>query len=212
MRTNGQDQSATAFRDRARWDLDQRIAGVPALSPGFGGSQPGRAMPEQLGFGRPSSDRQERSPLEGLGGLVRGRRHEQQIKPHANLTVDKALPGRKLTDLAEGFKKICQRWGLEGSDMAKLLHLEEEVQLSNWILSGDMAPLTGDLKDRMALVIAISLGLGDLFDDNKEAEIRWLKVNRLELGEANPLEYMLKGDFYRIDEVMQLLDMARGLR
>ena len=212
MRTNGQDQSVTAIRDRARWDLDERIAGVPALSPRIGGSQPGRARSERLRTARPLSNEGERTPWEDSGERNRGLAHEHRLEPQSDFSVDKILPRRKLADLAEGFKKICQRWGLQESDMAKLLHLEEETELCNWILTGDVPPLTGDLKDRMALVIGISVGLGDLFDDDKDAEVGWLKVKRLELVEESALDYMLKGDFYRIDEVMQLLDMARGLR
>jgi hypothetical protein len=64
----------------------------------------------------------------------------------------------------------------------------------------------------MALVIGISLGLGELFDDDKEAELRWLRYERSELGNLSPLEHMLKGDFLNLKDVTNLLDVARGLR
>jgi hypothetical protein len=96
--------------------------------------------------------------------------------------------------------------------MARLLHLEDEVWLSALILSGNVPPFTGDLKDRMALVIGISIGLGDLFDDSREGELKWLNTRRSELGDMSPLNSMLEGDLSRLMDVVDLLDRARGLR
>jgi hypothetical protein len=114
--------------------------------------------------------------------------------------------------LTEGFKKVCQRWRLDDDDMARLLHLEDESWLSALILSGNVPPLTGDLKDRMALVIGISIGLGDLFDDSREGELKWLNTRRSELGDLSPLSSMLGGDLSKLMDVVDLLDRARGLR
>ncbi len=96
--------------------------------------------------------------------------------------------------------------------MTKLLHLEEEIGLCNLILSGQVPPMTGDLKDRMALVIGISIGLGELFDDNKDGELQWLNSARSNLGGVSPLEHMLKGDLLNIRDVIDLVDNARGLK
>jgi hypothetical protein len=119
---------------------------------------------------------------------------------------------QKLTGLVDGFKNICERWSLNDLEIARLLHLEEEIGLCALILSGQVPPMTGDLKDRMALVIGISVGLGDLFDDNKNAEIRWLSSARDDLNGVNPIEYMLKGEFTNLKEVNELVEAARGLQ
>lgn len=119
---------------------------------------------------------------------------------------------QKPTGLAEGFKNVCERWSIDPFAMAKLLHLEEEIGLSRLILSGHVPPVTGDLKDRMALVIGISIGLGELFDDDKNAELQWLTSARSELSSLSPLEHMLKGDLLNLRDVVELLDNARGLR
>ncbi len=121
-------------------------------------------------------------------------------------------PSNKIAGLAEGFKKICQRWKLDNSAMAMLLHLEEEIVLSAQILSGQVPPLTGDLKDRMTIVIGISLGLGDLFGECREAEVLWLNSKHSKLDDLTPLEHMLKGAFTNLTDITQLLDSARGLR
>ncbi len=119
---------------------------------------------------------------------------------------------KRLTGLAEGYKNICGRWSLGTLDEARLLHLEEEIGLCELILSGQVPPMTGDLKDRMALVIGISVGLGELFDDNKDAELNWLNSTRAELGGNSPIEHMLKGDLLNIMNVTNLVDNARDLR
>lgn len=118
----------------------------------------------------------------------------------------------KPTGLAEGYKKICERWSLNQTEMAMLLHLEEERGLSELILSGQVSPMTGDLKDRMALVIGISIGLGELFDDDKDAELAWLNSRRAQFNGASALQHMLEGDFLHIRQVVELLDRARGLK
>jgi hypothetical protein len=145
-----------------------------------------------------------------IGSDVRGRKEPEIAR--ADYTSGYAPRSRqKLTGLAEGFKNVCARWSLDTLAMARLLHLEEEIGLSRLILSGHVPPLTGDLRDRMALVIGISIGLGDLFDDDKDAELRWLGSARSELGSLSPLEHMLKGDLLNIRDVVDLLDAARGL-
>ena len=119
---------------------------------------------------------------------------------------------QKPTGLAEGYKNVCERWSLDDLGMAKLLHLEEEFGLCDLILSGQARPMTGDLKDRMALVIGISIGLGELFGDDKDAELQWMNSTRTYLGGVSPLEHMLKGDLLNIREVLDLVDNARGLK
>ena len=119
---------------------------------------------------------------------------------------------QKPTGLAEGYKNVCERWSLDALGMTKLLHLEEEIGLCDLILSGQVPPMTGDLKDRMALVIGISIGLGELFDDDKDGELQWLNSTRPDLGGVSPLEHMLKGDLLNIRDVVDLVDNARGLK
>jgi hypothetical protein len=131
-------------------------------------------------------------------------------QPH-QMTASPTLH-EKPRGLTDGFKKVCERWRLDVDDMARLLHLEDETWLSALILSGKIPPVTGDLKDRMALVIGISIGLGDLFDDSRVGELKWLNSSRSELGSLSPLNCMLRGNLVGIMDVVDLLDHARGLK
>ena len=207
---NGQDQSAAYLREQGRRNLEgvpgSPRRGAPSIEPEF----PARPSLADLEW-FPLSRRQELAPLgDAIGWNVRGR--EEPEIARADYTSGYAPRSRqKLTGLTEGFKNVCERWSLDTLAMARLLHLEEEIGLSRLILSGHVPPMTGDLKDRMALVIGISIGLGDLFDDVKGAELKWLRSARSELGSLSPLEHILKGDLRNIRDVVDLLDAARGL-
>lgn len=56
-------------------------------------------------------------------------------------------------------------------------------------------------------LLAISLGLGALFDEDEQAECSWMWTHRDALG-ATPLQAVLDG---RIDLVVNLVNQERGL-
>jgi len=182
MQPNGQDRSAAIRRERASEGLELGTAERPQV------------LVELL---REWNVRAEPKP---------------EIAPRSDLEPLSVRLHQRPTGLAEGYKKVCQRWSLESLSMAKLLHLEEEVALSELILSGQVPPITGDMKDRMALVIGISLGLGELFDDDKDAELQWLTSQRVSFGGISAMEHMLKGDLLNVKDVADLVEDARGLR
>ena len=209
--TNGEDQSAAFERELGRQGLEQvrEKTPFPVLRPDDSG--PARPPLADFEITRTLA-RRDGTFLEQPNVWNVGVEYESATD-RKNYTASFSVRSRQRpTGLAEGYKSICQRWSLDALGIVKLLHLEEEVGLCDLILSGHVPPMTGDLKDRMALVIGISIGLGELFDDNKGAELRWLTSDRLELGGVTPLEHMLEGDLLNVRDVVDLVDNARGLK
>lgn len=210
--TNGQDQPAEFQRARGRQGLEPRRE-EKSLLPVVKSEERGlaRLQLEDFEFARAGARREgmllERQSAWNVGvGYKPGT--ERRDYPAGISVRSRQEP----TGLAEGYKSVCERWSLDALGMTKLLHLEEESGLCDLILSGQVPPMTGDLKDRMALVIGISIGLGELFDDNKDGELQWLNLTRSDLGGDSPLEFMLKGALLNIRDVVDLVDNARGLK
>ncbi len=207
MLINGQGQLAEFERERKRRAAERvpenRLLATPTL-------QASRAYWRQM------AERELLAPVyfisEWPSDWNVGFESRPEIEPRDHPADYPVRSTQKPTGLAEGFKNVCERWSIDPLSMAKLLHLEEEIGLSRLILSGQVPPVTGDLKDRMALVIGISIGLGELFDDDKNAELQWLNSAHSELSSLSPLEHMLKGDLLNLRDVVELLDNARGLR
>jgi len=209
MLTNGQDRSADIQRERARRELEVSRA-APSMET-FGRE---RVTPPRPGFvsGEPGPRPDLLTLLERESASNVGVQHRPGIVSGGHSTPFPARTRRQPTGLAEGYKNICERWSLNAVDMARLLHLEEEPGLCEQILSGQVRLFAGDLKDRAALVIGISLGLGELFDDDKDAEVQWLNAPREKYKGRSCIAHMLEGDFLNIRDVADLVDNARGLR
>ena len=209
--TNGQDQSAAFQREQGRQGLEQvrEKSLLPVVKSEERG--PARLQLADFEFARALAMRQgtllERQSAWNVG--VEYKPETERRDYPAGISVRSR---QKPLGLAQGYKSVCERWSLDVLGIAKLLHLEEEIGLCDLVLSGQVPPMTGDLKDRMALVIGISIGLGELFDDDKDAELQWLTSKRSELGSISPLEHMLKGDLLNVRDVIDLVDNARGLR
>ena len=210
--TNGQDQSA-AFHQREQGRQSLESAREESSVPGF---MPEEKQPAGLPLADVESVRasamREGTFLERPSSWNVGVEYKPETERRDYPVGISVRSRQKLTGLAEGYKNVCERWSLDAIGMTKLLHLEEEIGLCNLILSGQVPPMTGDLKDRMALVVGISIGLGELFDDDKDAELQWLTSKRSELASVSPLEHMLKGDLLNIRDVVDLVDNARGLK
>lgn len=207
MLNNGQGQFAEFERERERRAPERVPENRPLSMP---------TMQVSRAFWRQLAKREHLVPVnivsEWPGDWNIGFESTPEIEPRDHPAGYPVRSTQQPTGLAEGFKNVCERWSLDRLAMAKLLHLEEEIGLSKLILSGQVPPVTGDLKDRMALVIGISIGLGELFDDDKNAELQWLNSGRSELSGLSPLEHMLKGDLLNLRNVVEILDYARGLR
>lgn len=113
--------------------------------------------------------------------------------------------------LADGFSKIAQRWLISKAEQARLLGFEHDTSMLDLILSGRVKPFTRDLKARMAYLIGISVGLGDLLNDSESVEREWLLKARASFANYSALEYMVEGSFERILQVYHYLQEARGL-
>ncbi len=213
--TNGQDKSDVFQRDLGRQGLER--AQEKSLAKSFlTASQPeetGSAWSRLFGFEPMRAVvRREGRLLERPSALWNVGFENEPATERKDFPASFPIRSRQEPKgLAEGYKSICERWSLDILGMAKLLHLEEEIGLCDLVLSGQVPPMTGDLKDRMAMVIGISIGLGELFDDAKDAELQWLTTKRSELGGFSPLEHMLKGDLLNLRDVVDLVDNARGL-
>ncbi len=209
--TNGQDQSAASKRELGRQGLER--GREKSFLPVSQLEERRSARPQLVGFEnmRPMASRKG-TFLELPSDWNVGVEYEPVTERKGYTASFSVRSRQEPTGLAEGYKSVCERWSLDALGIAKLLHLEEEIGLCDLILSGQVLPMTGDLKDRMALVIGISIGLGELFDDDKDAELQWLTSKRPELGSISPLEHMLKGDLLNVRDVVDLVDNARGLR
>ena len=217
MQTNGQDQSVALRREQELLRLEPSRKNLLETTPSSETSGPPRPQladfdPFLPGMSRHEGLARRIFDLEWQGARILGIKRKHEIELTIYPTGYPIRSREKPTGLAEGFKKVCERWSLDALGMAKLMHLEEELGLSGLILSGQIPPLTGDLKDRMAFVIGISIGLGELFNDDKDAEFRWLSSARSELGSLSPLAHMLNGDMLNIRDVIDLMDNARGVR
>ena len=110
-------------------------------------------------------------------------------------------PSETEQTIADGFYSVCEIWSLDDANKRRLLGIGP----SRFTRKSDMI-------ERMLIVMGISIGLGDLFDDDFDAEVEWLEAPRNEFRGRSSLEHMLEGDFLNIRDVADLLEQARGLR
>ena len=68
-----------------------------------------------------------------------------------------------------------------------------------------------DVQERAGYVLAISVGLGSLFDDAEDAELAWLNTPREDLKGRSPLACMLEGRMANVIEVALLVNRERGM-
>jgi hypothetical protein len=109
------------------------------------------------------------------------------------------------------FVKICQRWHLAREDQIILLGYKGSAFFGEQLLDGNFLSPPQDALDRAGYVLAISVGLGSLFDDAENAELAWLNAVRSELDGSSPLAHMLKGRMANVIEVVFLVNRERGM-
>lgn len=107
-----------------------------------------------------------------------------------------------MRSLEDGFNAVCKIWMVGEDDKKRLLHFD-------WPADDLIRPQQDDY---MLSVVGISIGLGDLFNDDYKAEVEWLNAPRDEFGGRSSLEHMLEGGAVSIRDVVDLVDHARNLR
>lgn len=110
----------------------------------------------------------------------------------------------------DAFLNTCQRWRLEQSSQLKLLGYAEQEFLGSQLLMGHMPARTQDVKDRIGYVLAISLGLGTIFNEAVAPELEWLSTKHPHLDEA-PLAFMLRGRMFHLMAVGDIVRQMRGV-
>ena len=113
--------------------------------------------------------------------------------------------------IIDAFVKVCERWQLKQVEQTKLLGYQPSDVVGRLLLAGGITPSSQDTRDRVGLVVGISLGLGALFDESVEAEVIWLNSERVELQGRSALEHMLQGRISNLFFVEQLVRLERGL-
>lgn len=109
--------------------------------------------------------------------------------------------------LLDVFEKTCQRWSLSKDEQEILLG----GQVGALSLTGRLSTVSRDMKDRIGYVVAISLGLGILFDENIQSEKRWLRQPNKKLQGKSPLDYMLEGSMQNVFTINDIVERERGI-
>ena len=109
------------------------------------------------------------------------------------------------------FEKTCQRWNLDEDEQKILLGGQPGVSSERQSFVRYRKVVSRDMKDRVGYIVAISLGLGILFDENSELERRWLNRSLEKLQGKSPLAYMLEGGMKNLITVNDIVEKERGL-
>ena len=87
---------------------------------------------------------------------------------------------------------------------------EAFVRICLWWKTGRAFRKLGDV-DRLRAV-SISIGLGDLFDNNRAAEMQWLTAPHVKLKNVSPMDHMIRQGADGVRAVENLVEQARQLR
>jgi Protein of unknown function (DUF2384) len=155
-------------------------------------------------------------------GSVAGKSNVPQVQPAEALatsgliprTTPHLLPSQPAAagkGVVGAFAKICQRWRLSRADQVVLLGYKGSEFFGEQLLDGNLLSPPQDVLERAGYVLAISVGLGSLFDDAEEAELAWLNTPRDDLRGRSPLAYMLEGRMTNVIEVALSVNRERGM-
>lgn len=132
------------------------------------------------------------------------------IGPSQTISQRTAEPNR-LQGVLNAFEKTCQRWNLDEDEQKILLGDQLGISSGRQLFVRYRKVVSRDMKDRVGYVVAISLGLGILFDENSELERRWLNRSLEKLQGKSPLAYMLEGGMKNLITVNDIVEKERGL-
>lgn len=176
----GQQAALLGLRDNSSALVDQQ--------PNYSGDQGGIARP-------------------GRRTLLRSDDHDQGlVLANANIAQSANLP----KGMFDTFVNTCQRWGLDEGARLKLLGFSENDFLGSQLLAGYVSARTQDVKDRVGYILAISLGLGTIFNEAVKPELDWLSKVHPKLGES-PLKHILRGRMVHLISVAALVAAERNL-
>jgi Protein of unknown function (DUF2384) len=140
--------------------------------------------------------------------------HEFRERVRQQVTLDR--PGAEPTlaphGLIDAFVKTCQRWRLNEREQSVLLGYGTNPPLAREMTSGRYRDLPQDVRDRVAYIVGISLGLGTVFDEAVRAELDWLHRPHPKLANRTPLSEMLMGHMKQLITVSDLVAEERALR
>jgi len=104
-------------------------------------------------------------------------------------------------------RRLADRWGLTGADVAKLLGIHERT-VRRMYEAPKRANLPADVKERIANLIVIWEDLAALFGSGEVAE-GWVRRPNADFGDEPPLQRMTSGLMEDLIDVRRYLDLAR---
>lgn len=111
----------------------------------------------------------------------------------------------------DAFVKTCQRWHLSPQEQITLLGYSGSEFFGEQLLEGRLLAPPQDVRERAGYILAISVGLGSLFDESERAELVWLNTPRDALNGRTPLAYMLEGRMANLMYVATMVARERGM-
>jgi hypothetical protein len=133
--------------------------------------------------------------------------------PDQGLSPANADGGQRVSvprGMFDAFFNTCQRWQLEQQAQLRLLGFSQHDFFGSQLLLGHVPARSQDVKDRVGYVLAISLGLGTIFNEAVAPELDWLSRVHPKLGES-PLEHILRGRMVHLLAVVRLVEAERNL-
>jgi Protein of unknown function (DUF2384) len=118
---------------------------------------------------------------------------------------------RPKSDIINVFAKTCQRWHLLPQHQIVLLGYKGGESLGQQLLDGSLLEVPQDVQERTGYILAISIGLGALFDESEKAEIAWLNTPRETLNGQSALAFMLEGRMANVMDVAAMVAHERGM-
>jgi hypothetical protein len=113
--------------------------------------------------------------------------------------------------IMDAFINTCERWNLADQERLVLLGYGNSASLGNQVLNSRMLAAPQDARDRAGYLLAISIGLGTIYNEVLDAERRWINLPHPKLGMKTPLAFMLEGHMGNILSVLRLVEEERGL-
>jgi hypothetical protein len=170
----------------------------------------GASGQEQRAF--PISANSEPTVMRLLHGQQSGlQRHEGYSHPQF-LAIQPQQGVLRRSAAIDAFINTCERWKLAENEKLILLgYGDDSAFLGNQILQGHMLATPQDARDRAGYLLAVSIGLGAIFNEQPDAERSWLTLPKSELNEKTPLDFMLEGRMENILAVLRLVEQERGL-
>jgi hypothetical protein len=144
----------------------------------------------------------------GVAGLASGPFDRPPIQM-ADVAPKQTAPGK--VGIIDAFIKICQRWHLSPQQQITLLGYNGSEFFGQQLLEGRLVAPPQDARERTGYILAISVGLGSLFDDSERAELAWLNSPREALNGSSPLAYMLEGRMANLMYVATMVAHERGM-